>query len=97
MALILSLIMRKAAPTPKVHAPPSRGYLPLRVRKSSKSGPLQTGKIIPRTNTYRLRNDWNEARLLTVTAAKPIGRFAMYIGLGGLLILILILWLLGVI
>lgn len=45
----------------------------------------------------RVRNDWNEAGAPTVSAAKPIGRFAMYIGLGGLLILILILWLLGVI
>jgi hypothetical protein len=97
MALILSCKKRKAAHEPWPGAPPSRGYLPLRVRKSSKSGYLPTGKIIPQTNIYRLRNDWNEARFLTVTAAKPIGRFAMYIGLGGLLILILILWLLGVI
>jgi hypothetical protein len=35
--------------------------------------------------------------MLAVTAATRNGRNEMYIGLGGLLILILILWLLGVI
>jgi len=34
---------------------------------------------------------------VTVSAAKPTEEHIMYIGLGGLLILILILWLLGVI
>jgi hypothetical protein len=66
-------------------------------QKSSKSGTFPTGKIIP----LRLGN----ARETTGTT-RPIppfhrqhenGRMNMYIGLGGLLILILILWLLGVI
>jgi hypothetical protein len=58
---------------------------------------LQTGKIIPRENSCRLRNDWNAAPTLTVSSPKPIEERVMYIGLGGILILILILWLLGVI
>ena len=44
-----------------------------------------------------MRNDWNERCPLTVSAATRTREEAMYIGLGGLLILILILWLLGVI
>jgi hypothetical protein len=54
------------------------------------------GKIIP-SRSSRERNDWNADRCLTVSAPTRNGRNAMYIGLGGLLILILILWLLGVI
>jgi hypothetical protein len=34
---------------------------------------------------------------LTVSSPKPIEERVMYIGLGGILVLILILWLLGVI
>jgi len=44
-----------------------------------------------------LRNDWNGAGPLTVSPAKPTEERVMYIGLGGILVLILILWLLGVI
>ncbi len=53
--------------------------------------------MIPSTPSCRLRNDWNIDAPLTVSAAKPIQERVMYIGLGGILILILILWLLGVI
>ncbi|WP_196232913.1 hypothetical protein [Sphingomonas segetis] len=73
------------------------GYLRVRRRKSSKSGMFWTGKMIPSTPSCRLRNDWNIDAPLTVSAAKPIQERVMYIGLGGILILILILWLLGVI
>jgi hypothetical protein len=65
-------------------------------RKSSKSGTFQAGKIIPQTRhgaattgTWWCRTPFqhqDEKR-----------EFVMYIGLGGLLVLILILWLLGVI
>ena len=44
-----------------------------------------------------MRNDWNGAAPLTVSPAKPTEERLMYIGLGGILVLILILWLLGVI
>jgi hypothetical protein len=66
--------------------------------KSSKSAALLVGKIIPATETRRFRNDWNGWSPRAVCTRKSkIGRLVMYIGLGGLLILILILWLLGVI
>jgi hypothetical protein len=45
-----------------------------------------------------VRNDGNDAAIVTVSS--PTTRWkesSMYIGLGGILILILILWLLGVI
>ena len=45
----------------------------------------------------RLRNDWNEGLLCRFVDTRNGGECAMYIGLGGLLILILVLWLLGVI
>jgi hypothetical protein len=45
----------------------------------------------------RGRNEWNGERRPAVSAPTRNGRNKMYIGLGGLLILILILWLLGVI
>jgi hypothetical protein len=45
----------------------------------------------------RVRNECNQSPRVTVSAAKPTEERVMYIGLGGLLILILILWLLGVI
>jgi hypothetical protein len=45
----------------------------------------------------RLRNNWNGAGQNTVVQAKVITEEVMYIGLGGILILILVLWLLGVI
>jgi len=40
-------------------------------RKSSKSGKLPTGKIIPQQHSCRLRNEWNGAAPLTVSDAKP--------------------------
>jgi hypothetical protein len=58
---------------------------------------FQTGKIIPQESSCRVRNDWNGAGPLTVSPAKPTEERVMYIGLGGILVLILILWLLGVI
>ena len=73
-----------------------RRYLRLKARKSSKSGTFSTGKIIP-YGLNRLRNDGNDRGWIAVLARTRNRRFAMYIGLGGLLILILILWLLGVI
>jgi Co/Zn/Cd efflux system component len=45
----------------------------------------------------RLRNDWNVTGQTRFFPAKVITEEVMYIGLGGLLILILVLWLLGVI
>jgi hypothetical protein len=58
---------------------------------------LLTGKIIPQECSYRTRNDWNGGTPLTVSPSKPTEERVMYIGLGGILVLILILWLLGVI
>jgi hypothetical protein len=46
----------------------------------------------------RQRNDWNGGMAPAVSVStRKYWRNVMYIGLGGLLILILILWLLGVI
>ena len=73
-----------------------RRYLRLEAGKSSKSGTFPAGKIIP-YGSDRLRNDGNGGGRISVSASTRNRRFAMYIGLGGLLILILILWLLGVI
>jgi hypothetical protein len=92
MALILSL---KCERRRKRHRRPKRYLLPGR-QKSSKSGTFWTGKIIPLPTTRR-RNDWNARVLLTVFKATRNREECMYIGLGGLLVLILILWLLGVI
>jgi hypothetical protein len=62
---------------------------------------LLTGKIIPQQDTQlrleRLRNGWNGSGFTRLESAKQSWRNTMYIGLGGILILILILWLLGVI
>jgi hypothetical protein len=44
-----------------------------------------------------VRNECNRAYAETVSEPQPIKERIMYIGLGGLLILILVLWLLGVI
>jgi hypothetical protein len=54
------------------------------------------GKMIP-LNATGARNDGNEAGAFIVSAATRKQESDMYIGLGGLLVLILILWLLGVI
>ena len=45
----------------------------------------------------RRRNKWNGVRSNAVVSAKVLTEEVMYIGLGGLLALILVLWLLGVI
>jgi hypothetical protein len=73
------------------------GYLRASGRKSSKSGAFRTGKIIPQQSSSRRRNECNHSAIETVSAPEPNGSCTMYIGLGGILILILILWLLGVI
>jgi hypothetical protein len=92
------LCTRKAAP----HGPATAALCWHEGKKSRKCGRFQTGKIIPSViaerQPARVRNHWNGAAGAAVDAReKTIWRIAMYIGLGGLLILILILWLLGVI
>ena len=72
-------------------------YLPANREKSSESAVLQTGKIIPQSLPDRKRNDWNAAASTIVLLPKQTREKVMYIGLGGILVLILILWLLGVI
>jgi hypothetical protein len=66
-------------------------------RKSSKCGGLLTGKIIPLVVQYGLGTDGTREPLQRFPRQWQLEERAMYIGLGGLLILILILWLLGVI
>jgi hypothetical protein len=72
-------------------------YLRASGEKSSKSGTFRTGKIIP--SSFRAGCGTTG----TAQACPPFhqqtkhGSLVMYIGLGGLLVLILILWLLGVI
>jgi hypothetical protein len=58
---------------------------------------LANGKIIPIGCDERCRNDWNGPPSRVVVEAKQNTEDNMYIGLGGILLLILILWLLGVI
>jgi hypothetical protein len=58
---------------------------------------LANGKIIPIGCDERCRNDWNGLPSRVVVEAKQNTEDNMYIGLGGILLLILILWLLGVI
>jgi hypothetical protein len=58
---------------------------------------LLEGKIIPWRGLIRIRNGWNGGCRSAVLTSKHNGRKRMYIGLGGILVLILILWLLGVI
>ena len=53
--------------------------------------------MIPARCDERLRNDWNGGGSALVVGAKQNTEEIMYIGLGGILLLILILWLLGVI
>jgi hypothetical protein len=73
------------------------GYSRTTKRKSSKSAGLARGKIIPKWCDERRRNDWNGPVSRVVVGAKQNTEDKMYIGLGGILLLILILWLLGVI
>jgi hypothetical protein len=92
MAMILSSKCERR----RTGAAPSPRYLLEERGKSSKSAGLRAGKIIPLLSG-RVRNECNHSPRVTVSAAKPTEERVMYIGLGGLLILILILWLLGVI
>jgi hypothetical protein len=92
------LYTRKAAP----YGPATGRALLREGEKSRKCSYFQTGKIIPSNiadgQPARARNHWNGAAAAAVEAReKTKWRIAMYIGLGGLLVLILILWLLGVI
>jgi hypothetical protein len=58
---------------------------------------FRTGKIIPFPSSCRLRNDWNVRPCSPFDDQTKLEERVMYIGLGGILVLILILWLLGVI
>jgi len=67
------------------------------VKKSSKSEMFRTGKIIPQRFDHVCVTTGTSGNLSPFQLQHENRRNAMYIGLGGLLILILILWLLGVI
>jgi hypothetical protein len=71
--------------------------LPEEGRKSSKCGALLTGKMLPLSIRYEIRTNGTREPLQRFPRQWQIEEREMYIGLGGLLILILILWLLGVI
>jgi hypothetical protein len=77
--------------------PPWRRYLRVSAGKSSKSGAFLTGKMIPSTLVSAAKRVERTAPPHRYSGNTKTGGSAMYIGLGGLLILILILWLLGVI
>jgi hypothetical protein len=66
-------------------------------RKSSKSQHLLAGKIIPEGYGHAAVTTGTACLLSPFQTQHETGGRVMYIGLGGLLILILILWLLGVI
>jgi hypothetical protein len=85
--------MRKAPP----EAAPLKRYLRARVRKSSKSAALLVGKMIPKTCPTACVTTGTPVCRSPFQQQKQQEERVMYIGLGGLLILILILWLLGVI
>jgi hypothetical protein len=72
-------------------------YLRGMTKKSSKSGAFLTGKIIPSAVEPCAKRLEREGTAHRFTSNTKTGGLDMYIGLGGLLILILILWLLGVI
>jgi hypothetical protein len=72
-------------------------YLREKAGKSSKSGTFSTGKIIPHEYRHVSATSGTASLFSPFQQQQENRRFAMYIGLGGLLILILILWLLGVI
>ena len=72
-------------------------YLRPSAGKSSKSGMFRTGKIIPQAVRNGYITSGTSDRSLPFQQQHETGGIIMYIGLGGLLILILILWLLGVI
>jgi len=67
------------------------------VEKSSKSGMFLTGKIIPRHDPVGSVTSGTVGRCSSFHQQNQTEERVMYIGLGGILILILILWLLGVI
>jgi hypothetical protein len=89
------LIAQEKSGTPR--APPLWRQSRNMAQKSSKCGALLTGKIIPQQQSRRFRNVGNTERARAVDYAKQTTEDIMYIGLGGILLLILILWLLGVI
>jgi hypothetical protein len=64
--------------------------------KSSKSGTFRAGKIIP-LGRHGCETTGTPPHARRYSSNTKREEFEMYIGLGGLLILILILWLLGVI
>jgi hypothetical protein len=71
--------------------------LPASGKKSSKCGTFQAGKIIPPQQRHGTVTSGTAGLFAPFHQQHEHGRNSMYIGLGGLLILILILWLLGVI
>jgi hypothetical protein len=72
-------------------------YLRVSGRKSSKSGMFRTGKMLPAIICHGRVTSGTRGSLSPFHHQHETGGGVMYIGLGGLLILILILWLLGVI
>lgn len=77
--------------------PPSPAYLRERAGKSSKSGAFLTGKMIPKHDPAASVTSGTLRRRLPFHLQNQTEERVMYIGLGGILVLILILWLLGVI
>jgi hypothetical protein len=69
----------------------------VRGEKSRKSGTLLTGKMIPLANPAASETTGTTRPRFPFHTQNQTEERVMYIGLGGLLILILILWLLGVI
>jgi hypothetical protein len=83
-------------------APPDRAalagrYLRRGAEKSSNSAVLSTGKILPYTIRHASGTIGTAALRRRFLRQNKMEERRMYIGLGGLLILILVLWLLGVI
>jgi len=83
-------------------APPERTalagrYLRGGVEKSSNSASLSTGKILPYVVRHGSGTIGTAALRRRFLRQNKTEECRMYIGLGGLLILILVLWLLGVI
>jgi hypothetical protein len=93
MALILSLKCERR----RTKAPPRAAYSRARVQKSSKSGLLLEGKIIPARLPAACETSGTAQHRSSFHPQNQTEERVMYIGLGGILVLILILWLLGVI
>jgi hypothetical protein len=73
------------------------GYSRASGQKSSKCAGFSTGKIIPREIRHGYATFGTERPRPQFSLKTNRRNIPMYIGLGGLLVLILILWLLGVI